>query len=53
MGYNHLTQMSQTQCDTPIEKVDIFKEDQGKGTSQGKIIPIKRHFTSLIFVILF
>ena len=26
---------------------------QGRGTSQGKIIPIKRHFASLIFGIIF
>ena len=56
-----------TQCDIPIEKIDILKEGSANdhpisheylsgwgegGISQGKIIPIKRHFASLIFGIL-
>ena len=50
-----------TQCDIPIEKIDVFKEVlraigwshmntyQDGWTSQGKITLIKHHFTSLIF----
>ena len=50
-------------CEIPIEKLNIFKEGsaqtigrrshmntyEGGETSQGKIIPIKRHCSSLIF----
>ena len=53
-----------TQCDIPIEKIDIIKKGSANdrqisreylpawGTSHGKVIPIKRHFSSLIFAIL-